>query len=178
MDRVKIGCNFKKQPTWKVWLAIPLIYIPIITTIPFVVIGVLLTRTHLKYVGAMNIKSYWDFVPTWVSHRYRYSDQITFSTAKWYEFTRYRFSWIFNCKIYCPLSVALFKYASYLVEIVENWWCPFAHDQKEKYREGAINKSYWHIYDEDLNKLHPEDRDNPIWNEDAEKDDVAASGND
>ncbi len=179
MDRVKIGSNFKKQPDWKILMAIPLVYIPIITTIPFVVIGVLLVRIHLKYVGAMDIKSYWDFVPSWVSHRYRYSDQITISTArKWYNFTGYKFSWIFNCKIYCPLSVALFKYAAYLVEVVENWWCPFAHDQKEKYREGAIDKSYWHICDKDRNKLHPEDRDNPIWNEDAEKNDKAASKND
>jgi len=38
MDRVRIGCNYEKQPRWKVLLAVPLIYLPIFTTIPFVAI--------------------------------------------------------------------------------------------------------------------------------------------
>ena len=173
MDRVKIGCNFSKQPNWKILFGVPLIYIPVITTVPFMIIGVLLIRTHLKYVGGMNIRSYWDFVPSWVSHRYRYDNQITYSTGKrWYNFRAYRSFWIFNCKVYCPLSVALFKYAAYLVEVVENWWCPFSHNKKENYSEGAIDKSYWHLHEEDINKLNPEDRDNPIWNEDAKGNDT------
>jgi len=64
------------------------------------------------------------------------------------------------------LSVALFRYLAYLVMIVENWCCPFAHDQKQFYREGAIDKSYWHLYTAETSRLHPEDRENPIWNED------------
>jgi hypothetical protein len=164
MDRVRIGCNYAKQPFWKVVLGVPLIYLPIITTVPFVVIGVILVKTHLKYVGGMEIKSYWEFVPSWISHRYRGDDQPTLNISP-LHFARYRFFWLFNCKLYCPLSVALFRYMAYLVMIVENWWCPFAHDRKEEYVEGAIDKSFWHVDPEDEKKLHPEDRDNPIWNE-------------
>jgi hypothetical protein len=54
---------------------------------------------------------------------------------------------------------------AYLVMIVENWWCPFKHDRKEEYLEGAIDQSFWHVDPEDCEKLHPDDRHNPIWNE-------------
>ena len=169
MERVIIGSNFDKQPIWKKFIGVPLIYLPIITTIPFVLVGVLLVKIHLKFVGGMNIRSYWEFVPTWISHRYRLDNQIVYSTgAAWYNLRACRFYWIFNCKLYCPLSVALFRYASYLVKIVENWWCPFAHDQKESYREGAIDKSYWHLHAEELQRLHFEDRENTIWNDEAQ----------
>jgi hypothetical protein len=60
--------------------------------------------------------------------------------------------------------VALFRYATYLVKIVENWWCPFNHGQKPEYAESAIDNSFWHVYPEELAKLHPEDRENPLWN--------------
>ena len=66
-----MGCNYVSQPLWKVILGVPLIYLPIIATIPFVAIGVFLVKTHLTLVGGMEIQSYWDFVPSWVSHRYR-----------------------------------------------------------------------------------------------------------
>ena len=116
MERVTIGANFLQQPTWKKAVGIPLIYFPLITTTPFVLLGVLLVRIHLKYVGAMNIRSYWDFVPAWISHRYRNDNQIIYTTGStWYNLRAHRFYWIFNCKLYCPLSVALFAYAAYLV---------------------------------------------------------------
>lgn len=67
------------------------------------------------------------------------------------------------------MSVALLRYAAYLVKIVENWWCPFDHEYKHEYADGAIDKSFWHIYSHEIELLHPDDRDNPIWNEDAEK---------
>jgi hypothetical protein len=51
--------------------------------------------------------------------------------------------------------------------IVENWWCPFAHDKKPDYAEGAIDKSFWHLHKAERNKLHPDDLDNPIWNEEV-----------
>jgi hypothetical protein len=173
MDRVKIGSNYLKQPTWKRFVGVPLIYLPILTTIPFVLIGVLLIRTHLKLVGGMNILPYRDFVPAWVSHRYRYENQIVYSTgATWYNLRAWRFYWIFNCKLYCPLSVALFRYAAYLVKIVENWWCPFAHDKKQDYREAAIDKSYWHLHEQERQLLHPDDLNNPIWNEEAGEKDI------
>jgi hypothetical protein len=63
--------------------------------------------------------------------------------------------------------VALFRYAAYLVSIVENWWCPFAHDKKAEYSQGAIDKSYWHLYNAEREKLHPDDLNNPIWNQDT-----------
>lgn len=168
MDRVRIGCNYERQPLWKIIFGVPLIYLPIITTVPFVIMGVLLVRTHLKYVGGMNIKSYWDFVPDRLSHRYANSEQPTINIARFHP-AHYRFFWIFNCKNYCPLSVALFRYAVYLVMIVENWWCPFAHGRKQEYTAGAIDKSFWHVDPAELVKLHPADKQNPIWNENSEQ---------
>ena len=164
MDKVQIGGNYARQPFWKVILGVPLVYLPIITTVPFVVVGILLVKTHLKYVGGMDIKSYWDFVPAWVSHRFDNDQQPAISISP-FNLAHYRFFWIFNCKHYCPLSVALFSYATYLVKIVENWWCPFAHDRKESYAVGAIDKSFWHVYPKELEKLDPEDRENPIWSD-------------
>ena len=167
MDRVRIGCNYEKQPLWKVILGVPLIYLPIITTVPFVAIGVILIKTHLKYVGGMNIKSYSDFVPAWISHRYENNEQPAINISRFHP-AHYRLFWIFNCKLYCPLSVALFRYVVYLVKIVENWWCPFAHDQKREYGEGSIDKSFWHVDPEEFVKLNPDDKLNPIWNEKGE----------
>jgi len=167
MARVMIGCNYVKQPFWKIILGVPLIYLPLITTVPFMLIGIVLIKAHLRYVGGMAIKSYWDFVPSWLSHRYANNDQPT-SAVPWYQLAHYRFFWIFNCKLYCPMSVALFSYAAYLVKIVENWWCPFAHEQKKTYAESAIDESFWHVDPRELVKLHPEDRLNPIWNEKGE----------
>ncbi len=56
-----------------------------------------------------------------------------------------------------------------LVMIVENWWCPFNHEKKEKYCNSAIDKSYWHLHDNERNRLHPDDLNNSIWNEEAEE---------
>ncbi|MGB5964678.1 MAG: hypothetical protein WBF77_13690 [Sulfurimonadaceae bacterium] len=168
MERVKIGENFEKQPIWKVLIGVPLIYLPLIIAIPFVIIGIIAVRAHLKYVGATDVKPFRDFVPTWISHRYSYKNQIVYETdSSWRNWRSYRFYWIFNCKFYCPLSVALFKYMAYLVQIVENWWCPFEHDKKAEYRDAALDKSYWHIYERERSRLHPDDRENPIWNEAA-----------
>jgi hypothetical protein len=164
MERVHIGCNYEKQPFWKIMLGVPLIYLPILTTVPFVIMGVILVKTHLKYVGGMNIKPYGDFVPTWISHRYANDKQPTITISR-FNLAHYRIFWIFNCKHYCPLSVALFRYAVYLVMIVENWWCPFAHDQKQNYAEAAIDKSFWHVDPKESVKLHHDDKHNPIWNE-------------
>ena len=67
------------------------------------------------------------------------------------------------------MSVALFKYMAYLIQIVENWWCPFEHDKKAGYKDSAIDKSYWHIYERERSMLHPDDRENPIWNEEENR---------
>lgn len=164
MERVQIGCNYVRQPYWKIVAGVPLIYLPILTTIPFVALGVFLVKTHLKYIGGMNIKGYWDFVPDWISHRYRLKDQPTANTPA-VNLASYRFFWIFNCKLYCPLSVALFKYTTYLVQIVENWWCPFRHGKKAEYVDSAIDQSFWHVHPDEIVKLHVDDLENPIWNE-------------
>ena len=42
----------------------------------------------------------------------------------------------------------------------------FGHSRKASYTDGAIDGSYWHT-PADLQQLHPEDRDNPIWSEPA-----------
>lgn len=165
-DRVRIGSHHVKQPYWKILLAIPLIYLPILTTVPFLVLGLLLVRLHLKYVGGMNLRSYREFVPSWVSHRYRYDNQVTWKCGS-LNICAYRFFWFFNCKLYCPLSVALFEYGNYLVKIVENWWCPFHHDKKVNYAVGAVDQSFWHAYPDNRVQLHPDDQDNPMWNMDA-----------
>ena len=168
MERVKIGNNFEKQTLWKVLIGVPFIYLPLLISIPFVTVGIITVRVHLKLVGATDVRPFRDFVPTWISHRYSYKDQIVYETdSSWRNWRSYRFYWIFNCKLYCPLSVALFKYMAYLVQIVENWWCPFEHDKKAEYKDVAIDKSYWHIYEKERSMLHPDDRENPIWNEEA-----------
>ncbi|MGB5395613.1 MAG: hypothetical protein WBN96_00550 [Gammaproteobacteria bacterium] len=169
MERVKIASGFIKQPNWKIYLGVPLIYVPLIVTVPFVVLGMLLIRTHLKWIGGMDFRPYRDFIPSWASHRYCYDNQITYSTGSaWYSLRAYRFYWIFNCKLYCPLSVGLFRYVAYLVTIVENWWCPFDHDKKDDYSVAAVDRSYWHINSAERDKLHPDDLNNPVWNEDAQ----------
>lgn len=170
MSRVNIGNNFLKQQNWKIYLGVPLIYLPLIVTIPFVLVGIFLVKLHLKLVGAKNVKPYWSFVPEWITHRYKYDNQIIYHTqSKWYHLGHYKFFWLFNCKLYCPLSVALFRYASYLVMIVENWWCPFHHEKKSEYQDGAIDQSYWHLYEGEKQRLHPDDLNNSIWNNKTKK---------
>jgi hypothetical protein len=51
------------------------------------------------------------------------------------------------------------------VKLVENWWCPFTHGTKETYKDASIDKSFWHIYPEEVKKMEKEDVDNPIWND-------------
>ena len=73
----------------------------------------------------------------------------------------------FQLQALLPLSVALFRYAVYLVEILESWWCPFVHDQKQEYA-AAIDEPFWHVDPGELIKLHPDDKRNPIWFEKEE----------
>jgi hypothetical protein len=155
---------------WQIIVGTVLIYLPLLITVPFAALAVVLVRWHLRIMGAENLKSYRDFLPEWVSHRYTREDQIIFTTdMPWWQPARTRLFWLFNCKVYCPLSVALFSYLAYLVKVVENWWCPFYHDKKPTYGEGAIDHSFWHIYPEENAKLHPDDQDNSIWNETSER---------
>jgi hypothetical protein len=171
-ERVQIGGSFDETPHWRFLAGVPLIYLPILVGIVPLILCALLVRTHLRMVGARNLRSYWkDFVPSWVSHRHNRKNQVVSDRfiAKYGSpalITRSKLFWIFNCKLYCPLSVALLAYLFYLVKVVEHWWCPFGHDRKHIYADVPIDKSFWHANgDSDL--LHPGDRENPSWNEDA-----------
>ena len=145
------------------------VYAPIIT-LPFVFASAYMTYFHLWLVGAKNIKKFTDYLPAKESHRYTMKNQITMKPSFGVSLSQYKLYWILNCTWYCPVSVAVFEWHAYLVKLVENWWCPFTHEKKEGYANAKIDKSFWHIYEEDIVKLDPEDRDNPIWNEDTDKD--------
>ena len=54
---------------------------------------------------------------------------------------------------------------------MEDWWCPFAHDRKDDFAEGAIDRSFWHDDPDETLKLHPDDKDNPLWIEQGEASD-------
>ena len=171
-ERVQIGGDFHETPRWRFLAGVPLIYVPILVGIVPMILCTLLVRTHLRIVGARELKSYWkDFVPSWVSHRHTRENQIVSDRfldkyGSLAFITRSKLFWIFNCKLYCPLSVALLAYLVYLVKVVEQWWCPFGHDKKHTYSDASIDRSFWHANgDEGL--LHPDDRENPSWNEDA-----------
>lgn len=167
-DRISIGSTFYELPAWRRYIGAILIYLPLFFSLPFVVIGAIILWSHLTMLGAKNIRSFRDFVPKGSTHRYsKLSDQITFKmdpTAPWASL---KIFWAFNCNYYCPLSVGIYEWSAYLVKTVENFWCPFFHERKALYKESAIDKSYWHIVPENSDKLHPEDRDCSIWNEDS-----------
>ncbi|MDY6838560.1 MAG: hypothetical protein SWH78_11350 [Thermodesulfobacteriota bacterium] len=168
-DRVETGSNFDEIPQWRFLAGVPLIYVPILVGIVPMILCALLVRIHLWMVGARELKSYWkDFVPSWISHRYTRKNQIVSErfAAKYGSLaavTKLRLFWIFNCKLYCPLSVALLAYIVYLVKVVEQWWCPFGHDKKHTYADVPIDRSFWHA-NGDVGLLDPRDRDNPSWN--------------
>lgn len=167
-DRISIGKSFYELPAWRRYIGAILIYLPLFFSLPFAVLGALILWAHLRTLGAKNLKTYWEFVPEGSTFRYsKLSDQITFDmdpTAPW---SSLKIFWQFNCNFYCPLSVGLYEWSAYLVKTVENFWCPFFHARKDKYAESAIDASYWHILPENRDKLHPEDRDCSIYNEDS-----------
>jgi hypothetical protein len=82
--------------------------------------------------------------------------------------SQFKLFWILNCTWYCPYSVALFEWHTYLVKLVENWWCPFGHEKKVDYNDAKIDQSFWHIYPHDAAQMHEDDLNNPIWNETVE----------
>jgi hypothetical protein len=145
---------------------IPLIYAPVLVTVPFMILGVNLVRWHLLFLGARNMKKYRDFIPNRKSYRYTYEKQIV-RDAVWYgAWAKLKIFWFYNCGIYCPLSIGLMDYFSYLVKIVENWWCPFYHDRKSTYANAPLDKSFWHAKPKELKKLHKNDQNCPIYDED------------
>lgn len=162
--RVDIGKNYKQVSFTVRTAGMALVYLPILT-LPFVFISAYLTYYHLRMTGATNLKKYKDFIPERSSYRYTLKNQITMHPTFQPSVSQSKLFWILNCTWYCPYSVALFEWHTYLVKIVENWWCPFGHDKKEDYHDAPIDQSFWHIYPHDAAKLHEDDFNNPIWNE-------------
>lgn len=167
-NRVEIGKNHNLMSVPRRALGLFFVYAPIIT-LPFVFASAYMTYFHLWLVGAKNVKKFTDYLPARDSHRYTMKNQITMKPSFGVSLSQYKLYWILNCTWYCPVSVAVFEWHAYLVKLVENWWCPFTHEKKEGYANAKIDKSFWHIYEEDIVKLNPDDRDNPIWNEDTDK---------
>ena len=165
-QRIHIGKNFTRVSSGRSFVGLFFVYSPILV-LPFVLLGGCLVYVHLRLMGATNLKTLKDFLPDWKSHRYRYKTQIvkdaTHPAAGW---ARARAFWIFNCSLYCPISVAILEWTTYLTKAVENWWCPFRHQMKDNYKSAPLDYSYWHVTS-DRAKLHAEDRDNPIWNHEA-----------
>jgi hypothetical protein len=166
--RAEIGKNHKQMSVLRRGIGLVFVYLPVIT-LPFVFASAYMVYFHLWMVGGKNIKKFSDFMPAKESHRYTLKNQIVMDGTFKLSLAQSKLYWILNCTWYCPVSVAVFEWHAYMVKIVENWWCPFTHSTKETYNNAKIDKSFWHIYEEDIVKLEPEDRDNPIWNEDFEK---------
>jgi hypothetical protein len=163
-ERVAIGKNFRQMGLVRTRFAFFLIFLAILGFIPLLIFGKLM-YWHLKLIGAEHVKSLSDFLPRRNSHRYNLKSQIVFDQSSF--LLKRKFFWIFNCSYYCPYSVALLDWMAYMVKIVENWWCPFAHGKKIDYASGSIDRSFWHVYPSEAAKLHPDDLTNPLWNEAA-----------
>jgi hypothetical protein len=134
--------------------------------LPFVIFSAMMTVLHLKMAGATNMRLYRSFLPDSKSFSYELKNPVTMVPGAWFSPSGNSTFWVVKSSRFLTYSTALFDWHAYLVKLVENWWCPFHHNRKEPhYRVGAINQSFWHLYPEDLIKLAPDDRDNPIWNE-------------
>lgn len=165
-DRVVIGARYDKVSAGRAFFSMFLIYAPVVLY-PFLLLAAAMTYAHLVVSGAKNVKPLGAFMPDWKSHRYHLKNQIVHDdSSPFAPWSRLRLFWIFNCTLYCPLSVATAAWLTYLVKLVENWWCPFAHGTKSTYADAPIDYSYWHV-SADAAKLHPDDQDNPIVNQDA-----------
>jgi len=167
-DRVQIGSNYKKMSVLSRTIGLILVYLPLLT-VPFVIISANLTYYSLIFCGAKNVKKWSAFVPERSSHRYNLKQQVTMDGTFKLSLAQSRLYWIINCTMYCPYSVALFEWHAYLVKVVENWWCPFTHSNKENYKNGSIDRSFWHIYPNDEAKLHEDDKTNPIFTDEFDK---------
>ena len=165
--RVEIGKYHKKVPVWRRATGIVLIYLPSMA-LPIIFLSAYMVYLHLLLIGGRNIKTFSAFLPDRTSHRYHLKNQITMQGSFKASLTRFRTFWILNCTWYCPVSVAVYEWHTYLVKIVENWWCPFTHDKKQDYSNARIDQSFWHIYPVERIKLNKEDLNNPVWNESAD----------
>jgi hypothetical protein len=169
-NRVNIGAHHKQVPVWRRAIGLVFVYLPILTW-PFVILSAYSVYLHLYLIGAKNVKKYADFLPARETHRYELKSQITMDGSFKASLAQSKLYWIFNCTWYCPMSVGLFEWHAYLVQVVENWWCPFTHGRKNSYDNASLDQSFWHIYENDKVKLHPDDRNNPIFTETPENTD-------
>jgi hypothetical protein len=168
-ERVIIQKGYDQVSSIRVLFGLFFIYLPAIF-LPVVIVSGLLVYTHLLMLGARNLKTLSDFLPDRGSHRYSVlRKQVVHRGAPKVGFwTRLRLFWFINCTFYCPVSVGVLEWNAYLVKVVENWWCPFEHEKKAGYANAAIDGSYWHN-PKDIATLVPEDRENPIWNEESSR---------
>ena len=166
-ERVSIYRTNLQISNARIFFGLFFVYLPALA-FPIILASAGLVYVHLRLMGAQGVKTLRDFLPAWQSHRYRFKSQIVRQDPPKLDlWSRTRLFWMLNCTAYCPFSVALLEWHAYLVKIVQNWWCPFEHSQKHRYAEAAIDYSYWHN-ELDITHLHSADRDNPIWNQDAE----------
>lgn len=163
-QRVRISRRYSRHRNIRSLAGLPFIYLPILL-LPFLALAAFSVWLHLRLIGAENLKSPRDFWPERSSHRYTLKSQILYRGGSPAAFwARTRIFWIFNCTWYCPLSIGFLEWFAYLVKVVENWWCPFGHSRVAEYADACIDKSYWHT-PANLDQLHPEDRDNPIFHD-------------
>ena len=161
-SRIEIGGPYVAISKARVFVGLVFVYSPILF-LPLFMLSGLLVYVHLRFLGAQNLKTLRDFMPDPKSHRYSLKTQITNDDSPTIAFwTRLRVFWTFNCTFYCPTSVAVLEWNTYLVKAVENWWCPFHHNKKANYASSSLDTSYWHL-SRDVEQLHPDDRANPIW---------------
>lgn len=165
---IKIGGNYGLLSVPKKAFAVLFIYLPIFL-MPIVILVALLANTHLRLLGATNLRRYREFLPDKGSHRYDLKTQILPQTHFSAVYAKTRLYWILNCTMYCPHSVALFEWLSYLTKATEMWWCPFEHSKKPTYESAKIDESYWHSTD-NTKGLHPDDLTNPLWSAESDKD--------
>lgn len=162
--RIAIGRNYDRVSIARATVGLIFVYLPILF-LPFILAAAGLIYIHLRMMGAQQLKTLRDFLPTPGSHRYGFATQIRFAGApRLAVWVRMKTFWMFNCTWYCPVSVATLEWTTYLVKTVENWWCPFYHDKKANYMVAAIDRSYWHTAD-NIGQLHRDDRDSPIFSD-------------
>lgn len=75
-SRVEIGKHHNQMPVWQRAVGMVLVYLPILT-LPFVILSAYTTYWHLRFVGAKNLKTWGDYLPSRASYRYTYENQVT-----------------------------------------------------------------------------------------------------
>jgi hypothetical protein len=114
-----IGKYYKTIPVWKRGVGMVMVYLPILT-LPFVYTCAYLTYFLILLTGKQNVKRYSDYLPNRATHRYTLKNQITMDPTFLVSPSQSKLFWILNCTWYCPYSVALFEWLSYMVTLERN----------------------------------------------------------